>query len=54
MRYASLQLDLADAVNVVLAARFQTNVVLTLDHRDLRAVRPLTHHAAFRLLPDDV
>lgn len=52
-RYRDLQLDLADAVNVVLAARFRTNAVLTLDHRDFRTIRPLTDHRAFRLLPDD-
>ncbi|WP_432930444.1 type II toxin-antitoxin system VapC family toxin [Microbispora sp. CA-135349] len=55
-RYASmdLDLDLADAVNVVLAAEFRTDAVLTLDRRDFRAVRPLTPHKAFRLLPDDM
>jgi predicted nucleic acid-binding protein len=52
-RYTGLKLDLADAVNVALAAHFQTNVVLTLDRRDFRAIRPLTSHDAFRLLPDD-
>jgi predicted nucleic acid-binding protein len=52
-RYAGLDLDLADAVNVALAADYRTNEVLTLDRRDFRAVRPLTPHKAFRLLPDD-
>lgn len=52
-RYESLGLDLADAVNVALAARYQTDAVLTLDRRDFRTVRPLTSHPAFRLLPDD-
>lgn len=52
-RYRDLRLDLADAVNVVFAAQFRTNVVLTLDHRDFRAVRPLTENTAFRLLPAD-
>lgn len=51
--YAALDLDLADAVNVTLAARYHTVDVLTLDHRDYRAVKPLTHHSAFRLLPFD-
>lgn len=51
--YADLDLDLADAVTVGLAAEYRTEVVLTLDRRDLRAVRPLTGHKAFRLLPDD-
>jgi uncharacterized protein len=53
-RYAALRLDLADSVNVVLAAEYETDCVLTLDRRDFRAIRPLTHHPAFRLLPDDL
>jgi uncharacterized protein len=53
-RYADLRLDLADAVNVVLAERYETDGVLTLDRRDFRAVRPLTGHPAFRLLPDEL
>ncbi|NJQ13380.1 PIN domain-containing protein [Streptomyces bohaiensis] len=53
-RYRGLDLDLADAVNVALAADFDTDAVLTLDRRDFRAVRPLGHHKAFRLLPDDL
>jgi uncharacterized protein len=53
-RYASLDLDLADAVNVTLAAEYRTDAVLTLDRRDFRAMRPLTSHKWFRLLPDDL
>jgi len=53
-QYASLRLDLADAVNVALAAEFRTNAMLTLDRRDFRTIRPLTAHKAFRLLPDDL
>lgn len=53
-RYAELRLDLADSVNIVLAAQYETDTVLTLDRRDFRAVRPLTGHTAFRLLPDDL
>ena len=34
--------------------KLHPNAVLTLDRRDFRAVRPLTPHKAFRLLPDDV
>jgi uncharacterized protein len=52
-KYAALDLDLADTVNVALAAEFRTVSVLTLDRRDLRAIAPLTSHSAFRLLPDD-
>ncbi len=53
-QYASLDLDLADAVNVALAARYRTDAVLTLDRRGFRAMRPLTSHKWFRLLPDDL
>ncbi|WP_042413878.1 PIN domain-containing protein [Streptacidiphilus anmyonensis] len=51
-RYADLDLDLADAVNAALAAEFRTDAVLTLDRRDFRAIRPLTAHPSFRVLPD--
>ncbi len=53
-KYAGLNLDLADAVNVALAAEYRTCSVLTLDRRDFRAIRPLTSHPAFQLLPDDM
>jgi uncharacterized protein len=53
-QYARLDLDLADAVNVALAAQYRTDAVLTLDRRDFRAMRPLTPHKWFRLLPDDL
>jgi predicted nucleic acid-binding protein len=53
-KYSALDLDLADAVTVALAADFRTDAVLTLDRRDFRAVRPLTPHDAFRLLPGDL
>ena len=52
-KYAVLDLDLADGVNVALAAEYRTSSMLTLDRRDFRAIRPLTSHPAFRLLPDD-
>ncbi|XKK62600.1 PIN domain-containing protein [Streptomyces sp. ARC32] len=52
-RYRGLDLDLADAVNVALAADYDTDAVLTLDRRDVRAVRPLGRHEAFRVLPDE-
>ncbi|MFD7897091.1 PIN domain-containing protein [Streptomyces sp. NPDC059743] len=54
VRYGALDLDLADAVNVALAADYDTDAVLTLDRRDFRAVRPLGRHKCFRLLPDDL
>lgn len=53
-RYRALDLDLADAVNVAIAAEYVTDAVLTLDRRDFRAVHPLSPHKAFRLLPDDL
>jgi predicted nucleic acid-binding protein len=52
--YASLDLDLADAVNVALAAQYRTDAMLTLDRRDFRAIRPLTPHKWFRILPDNL
>ncbi|MDV9189262.1 PIN domain-containing protein [Streptomyces sp. SR27] len=54
LRHSALDLDLADAVNVALAAEYDTDAVLTLDRRDFRAVRPLGRHKAFRVLPDDL
>jgi hypothetical protein len=45
--------DATHPVNVVLAAEFQTNAILTLDHRGYRVVTPLSTHDAFLLLPDD-
>ncbi|MGW0048024.1 PIN domain-containing protein [Nocardia cyriacigeorgica] len=52
--YPALNLDLADAVGVALAAEYETDAILTLDRRDFRALTPLTKHHAFRLLPDDM
>ncbi|WP_067548329.1 PIN domain-containing protein [Nocardia crassostreae] len=52
--YPDLNLDLADAVTVALAANYETDAVLTLDRRDFRALTPLTEHKAFRVLPDDL
>ncbi|MCB5168487.1 PIN domain-containing protein [Streptomyces bambusae] len=53
-RYAELDLDLVDAVNVAVAAEYGTDAVLTRDLRDFRVLRPLggvyTH---FRILPED-
>lgn len=54
-QYKDLQLDLADSVGVVLADRYKTNQIFTLDQRDYRAIRPLTRtFAAFRILPADL
>jgi uncharacterized protein len=54
VRYRALNLALADAVNVALAADYDTDAILTLHRRDFRAVRPLGRHEAFRVLPDDL
>jgi uncharacterized protein len=51
-RYKDLNIGLADASAVVLAARYNTTRVLTLDHRHFRAMKPL-HAASFTLLPAD-
>ncbi len=45
---------LTDAMNVVLAREFRTDVIATLDYRHYRMIRPLTAHDAFRLLPEDI
>ena len=48
------QIGQADAMTVVLAREFRTDVIATLDRRHFRIIRPMTRHDAFRLLPDDV
>jgi len=54
-RYSTLNLNLVDAVNVALAAEYDTEAVLTRDLRDFRALRPLAgRHVHFRFLPDDL
>ncbi|MEU8291287.1 PIN domain-containing protein [Streptomyces pseudogriseolus] len=54
-RYASLNLDLVDAVNVALAAEYDTDAVLTRDFRNFRTVRPVGgRYPCFRSLPDDL
>ena len=53
-KYEGLRLDLADAVGVVLADRYKTDRIFTLDQRDYRAIEPLTPGLnAFRILPAD-
>lgn len=51
-RYRDLRLGLADASLIVLAARYATTRILTLDERAFRAVTPL-HGGAFTVLPAD-
>jgi len=50
-QYADFPLGGTDASVIVLAERLDTDVIVTLDHRHFRAVRP-RHCPAFRLLPD--
>jgi predicted nucleic acid-binding protein len=53
-KYEGLRLDLADAIGVVLADRYRTDRIFTLDQRDFRAITPLTAGIdAFRILPAD-
>lgn len=51
-RYRDLDLGLADASLLVLAARFRTTRILTFDQRHFRAVRPL-QGGHFTILPAD-
>ena len=54
-KYESLRLDLADCIGVVLADRYRTNEIFTLDQRDYRAITPLTPGLdTFRVLPADL
>jgi predicted nucleic acid-binding protein len=52
-RYESMDLGLADASLVALAAHLQTVDIATLDERHFRALKPLSGGKAFRLLPAD-
>jgi uncharacterized protein len=51
-RYQQMNLGLADASLVVLAASYQTTRLLTFDQKHFRAIRPL-HADAFTILPAD-
>jgi uncharacterized protein len=51
-RYRDLELGLADASLVVLAGRWQTRRILTLDERAFRVVTPL-QGGSFTVLPAD-
>ena len=50
--YRQLDIGIADASLIVLAAKYQTTRLLTFDERHFRAIRPL-HAPAFTLLPAD-
>lgn len=45
-------LDLADAMNIVIAKRYATNMILATD-QDYRITTPLSGHGYFILLPQD-
>ncbi|MEP7379263.1 MAG: PIN domain-containing protein [Chloroflexota bacterium] len=49
-RYADQRLGIADASIVVLAARYRTRTIVTLDHRHFDVVRPLGG-GRFQVLP---
>ena len=51
-KYGDLRIGIADASLVVLAERYGTTRILTLDERHFRVIRPL-HADAFTLLPAD-
>ncbi len=51
-KYRDMRIGLADASLVVLAERYGTTRILTLDERHFRAIKPL-HADAFTLLPAD-
>jgi predicted nucleic acid-binding protein len=52
-RHEAIELGLADASLVALAARLQTLDIATLDERHFRALKPLSGGKAFKLLPAD-
>lgn len=52
-RYADQALGITDCMNIVLAQRYQTTKIFTLDERHFRVVQPLTADPAFQLLPFD-
>ena len=49
-RYADFPLGTVDASVIALAERLETDLVVTLDHRHFRAMRP-RHVPAFQILP---
>ncbi len=54
-RHQDLKIGMTDAVNAVLAERYDTNEILTLDQRHFRAINPLTRRFdAFRIMPADL
>lgn len=49
-RYRDQQIGIADASNVVLAQRFGTRTILTLDHRHFDVLRPISG-GRYRVVP---
>ncbi len=49
-RYADQSIGVADASNVILADRYRTRTIVTLDHRHFDVLRPLSG-GRFRILP---
>lgn len=49
-RYADQSIGVADASNVILAERYRTRTIVTLDHRHFDVLRPLSG-GRFRILP---
>jgi predicted nucleic acid-binding protein len=49
-RYADQSIGVADASNVVLAERYRTRTIVTLDRRHFDVLRPLSG-GRFRILP---
>jgi len=49
-RYADQSIGVADASNVILAERYRTRTIVTLDHRHFDVLRPL-RGGRFRILP---
>lgn len=54
-KHQDLKIGMTDAVNAVLAERYDTNEILTTDQRHFRAIVPLTRRFdSFRILPADL
>lgn len=52
--YSDQALGITNSMNVVLAQRYRTAKIFTLDERHFRLVQPLTDDPAFQLLPFDM
>ncbi len=50
-QYADLNIGVTDASIVVLAAKYHTTQLLTLDHKHFQAIAPLASGSHFTLLP---